>query len=502
MGIIYNGAGQRNNIGDAYNNYDGHIGIEIRGSSSQMFPKKQYALETRDSLGNNLNIPLIGMPAENDWVLYAPYSDKTLIRNVLAYQLAHDLGWYASRTRFCELILNGDYRGVYVLMEKIKRDNDRVDISTLNPDEITGDDLTGGYIVKVDKIAGENIDGWTSPFLPIPGSNYRIFYQYHYPKPDEIVAEQQAYIKDLVTEFEATMQGIDYADPVTGYRKYIVPESFIDVIILTELGKNVDGYRLSAYMHKDKESIDNRFIAGPIWDFNLAFGNANYYAGGATTGWQIEINSRSDFLHDPFKVPFWWEKLFDEAGFANQLNCRWISLRQNLLSGDRLERWIDSVAAVLDESQKRNFLRWPILDQYIWPNQVWLGSYDHEINYLKNWLDSRLAWLDNNMPGNCASRITEENFKIPQDIDLQQNYPNPFNGITLIPYALPSQSDGQIVIFNLNGRKIRKFDLHEKRGMLVWDGKDANGKEISSGIYFYRLTADRSVLTRQMLLLR
>ena len=129
-------------------------------------PKKQYALETQDDLGNNLNVPLLGMPAENDWILYAPYSDKSLIRNVLAYKLSWDVGRYASRTRLCELVLNGDYRGLYVLMEKIKRDKNRVDISTLNPDEITGDDLTGGYIIKIDKSAGESVRGWYSPYLP------------------------------------------------------------------------------------------------------------------------------------------------------------------------------------------------------------------------------------------------------------------------------------------------------------------------------------------------
>ncbi|MBL4654637.1 MAG: CotH kinase family protein, partial [Bacteroidia bacterium] len=121
MGIIYNGIGNRNNLTDTSNNYDGQISIELRGSSSLGFPKTSFSLETQDSSGNNLNVSLLGLPKENDWVLYAPYSDKSLIRNVLTYKLGNDLDWYAPRTVLCELILNGQYWGVYVLTEKIKR---------------------------------------------------------------------------------------------------------------------------------------------------------------------------------------------------------------------------------------------------------------------------------------------------------------------------------------------------------------------------------------------
>ena len=119
MGVIYKGRGKRNLITDNFNEYDGYIGIEIRGSSSQMFPKKQYAVETRDEDRNNLNVPILGLPEENDWILYAPYSDKSLIRNCLAYKLYRETGRYTSRTRFCELFLNDDYKGLYVFMEKI-----------------------------------------------------------------------------------------------------------------------------------------------------------------------------------------------------------------------------------------------------------------------------------------------------------------------------------------------------------------------------------------------
>ncbi len=149
MGIIYNGPGQRNNLSDPLNHYDGFIGIELRGNASLMFPKKPYLFETRDELGENLNVPLLGMPAENDWILRAAYIDRTLLRDALAYEMVRRTGQWASRTRHVELVINGGYRGVYVLVESIKPDDDRLDIVRLDPTDISGDALTGGYIYDI-----------------------------------------------------------------------------------------------------------------------------------------------------------------------------------------------------------------------------------------------------------------------------------------------------------------------------------------------------------------
>jgi hypothetical protein len=144
MGIINNPNGQRNFLTDRYTDYDGRISIELRGSSSTMYDKKSYGFETQDADGENNNVSLLGMPEENDWVLYGPYSDKTLLRNTLPFYIARELGQYASRTAYCELFINDEYLGLYVLMEKVKRDKNRVDIARLKPDDIAGDELTGG----------------------------------------------------------------------------------------------------------------------------------------------------------------------------------------------------------------------------------------------------------------------------------------------------------------------------------------------------------------------
>ena len=507
MGIIYNGAGQRNNVTDPANNYSGKISIELRGSSSQMFPKKQYALETQDNLGNNLNVSLLGMPVENDWILYAPYSDKSLLRNVLAYKLSWDVGRYASRTRLCELVLNGDYRGVYVLMEKIKRDKNRVDVSTLNPDEITGDDLTGGYIVKIDKRAGESVMGWYSPYLPYPGANSSIFYQYHYPKPDNIVPEQKTYIYNTITRFETIMNSQHFADPATGYVNYIDVDSFIDFFILNEISKNVDGYRLSTFFYKDKESIDDLIYLGPIWDFNLAFGNANYYEGGSTYDWQVDVNSNQQFIdwNDSFMIPFWWQKLLSDSNFVDRLNCRWQYLRDNQFQTNRLHGYIDSVVAVLDEAQARNFERWPILDEYIWPNQVWLGSYADEVGYLKSWLETRIVWIDENLPGKCTTHIVSDPVPDLSNFEITQNFPNPFNPATKINYYISYPGQVKIKIYNIQGQLIQKvFSGLRSAGThsLIFEGTDENGQDLPSGFYICYIIYAGQVKTIKMLLVR
>jgi hypothetical protein len=390
MRIIYNGPGNRNYLTDSLNHYDGHIGIEKRGSSSQMFPKKSYAVETRDSLGNNLNVSLLGMPEENDWVLYGPFSDKTLLRNVLTFKIANDLGRYASRTCFCELVLNEDYQGVYVLMEKIKRDRNPVDIKSMQPTYITGDELTGGYIIKIDKNEGSQTLGWYSQFPPYPGAWQQIYYQYHYPDQDDIVPEQQAYIQGYIFQFESLMNSPLHRDPFAGYYDRVDLASFIDFFLVSELGKNVDAYRLSTFMYKDRDSEGGQLTMGPLWDFNLAFGNADYYNGWYTSGWQLNVSISGDYWQNPF----YWYKLIVDPVFMNRTARRWYELRQSVLSTGTLLAFIDSCAVELQESQTRNYLRWPILGSYIWPNWFVGQTYQEEIDFLKSWLQDRIAWMN------------------------------------------------------------------------------------------------------------
>jgi len=381
LGIIDNNG--ENSLYDDFNGYNGSIAIEKRGNSSQWQPKPPYRFETVNEDGSNNNVSLLGMPEENDWVLYAPWSDKSLVRNALTYHLSNMMGRYASRTRFCELFINGDYRGVYILMEKIKRDNNRVDIEELDPDETEGDDLTGGYILKFDwGGTGENNGGFYSEY---DGN----LYNYHYPKPDEIAEEQEEYIYQFIYDFETTMESPSYNDLETGYSNIMNVSSFVDMIIMQELSKNVDAYRLSTYLYKDVDSFDGRLTAGPIWDINHGYGNCNYGETWLTDGWLLEYNPEGGD-----QMSFWWELMWQDEHFQAQISERWHYLRSQALSDENINAVIDSLVNHIGDAQVKNFNRWQTLGQYVWPNYYVFDTYDEEIDYLKSWTFERIEWID------------------------------------------------------------------------------------------------------------
>lgn len=503
MGVIYNGEGVRNNVTDPYNNYNGKIGIEIRGSSSQQFPKKQYAVETRDALGNDLDVSLLGFPEESDWILFAPYNDKSLMRDVLAYKIASSMGRYASRSKFCEVVLNDEYVGVYVLLEKVKRDANRVNIKKLTPTDISGDALTGGYIIKIDKTDGENNDGWYSTYLPYPESQYSVFYQYHYPKLDEIVQQQKNYIQNKIFQFETMMSlASNISDSANGYPKFLDTDSFVDFFIVNEVTKNVDAYRLSTYLYKDKDSRNPKIFAGPVWDFNLGFGNTDYYDGWLTTGWQLKF--LTDYQNmpsgEPFLTPTWWRKLFDDTAFRNKVYSRWQSVKSNLVNTQKIFGYIDSLTVLLDESKTRNFEKWPVLGVWVWPNYYVGQTYQQEISYLKNWIAFRLNWIDHNMIGEPTD-IEDLQSISPSEFSLEQNYPNPFNPSTTISWQMPVASNVTITIYSSLGEEVEKLISEFMSAGFHSKLYNVNSK-LPSGVYIYRIKAGDFVMSRKMLLIK
>jgi hypothetical protein len=493
MGIIFNGPDQRNNTADPHNNYSGKIGIEIRGASSAGWAKKSYRFETQQEDGSNRNVSLLGLPVENDWILYASYYDRSLMRNVLTFKLARQLGWYASRYRYCELILNGEYQGIYILLEKIKRDKNRVDIAKLDSTDISGDALTGGYIIKIDKEPWN--PGFDSPYAPFPEAGQPIRYQYHYPKGDEILVEQINYISGYMTEYESVMAGNNYTDPLEGYNKYINVQSFVDYLILNELSRNVDGYRLSAFFYKDSDNNGGKLSAGPVWDYNFSFGNVGYYNSWLIEGWQLIYFADDEDFHtyDNFFIPFWWKILFEDENFNNEISKRWWELRVTIFSKENIFSFIDSTKDTLDEAKDRNFEFWggpgdpyegggwfpPI------PEGMQVNNYSEEINYLKNWISDRIDWMDTNIENftNIADGLT---LLQPGGFELEKNYPNPFNPRTIINYELQITNDVDLSIYNALGQKVATL-VSEKQlagsHQVEWD---ATG--FSSGVYYYRLT--------------
>ena len=243
---------------------------------------KSYGLETRGPDSVNYNVSLFDWPSDNDWILYAPYTDKAMIRNVLTYDLGRQMGQWAPRTKLCEVILNGSYIGVYVLMERIKINPGRVDVDPLLYSDTLDNQLTGGYIFKVDKTTAGGIVAWTSPYTAQAPSSGPIYYQLHDPEIEDVHADQLNYIESYVDNWETVLKSATFANPQIGYRAYSDEQSFIDFLLINELSKNVDGYRISTYLHKRRFSEGGKIYAGPLWDFNLGWGNANYCQGGQT----------------------------------------------------------------------------------------------------------------------------------------------------------------------------------------------------------------------------
>lgn len=403
MGIIDNGPDEMNNLNDPFNDYNGDIGIETRGQSTQMFPKKSYAFETRDSSGENLDVSLLGMPEENDWILYAPYTDKSMLRNVVTFDMDHKMGNYSTRTIFCEVVINNDYKGVYVLEEKIKKDENRVDIATLKPDEISGNDLTGGYIIKVDKTDPDftfGPDGWLSAPEPSYPNAMDIIFQYYYPEPEEIVPQQKNYITEYIANAENALISTGFADPKNGYQQYFDTPSFVDFMLLSEISKEVDKYRYSTYFYKEKNSDGGKLFAGPAWDFNLGYGNVDYWEPGIYyTGWLY-----TDVQSNSWSIMYWWKRMMEDAYYRNLTKTRWVSLRQNQLTDAAIHSVIDSILIHIDAAKDRNYERWPILGHYVWPNYDWQdNTFEDEVDYFENYLFNRLHWIDGNLPGTILS---------------------------------------------------------------------------------------------------
>ena len=366
MKIIWHQDGSRNYLSDTnspeFLNYDGRIGIEIRGSSSQMLPKKPYGFETLmdDDVTNN-NVSLLGMPKENDWVLNSLAFDQTGLRDVLSYELFEQLGQYASRRVYCEVIINDDYKGLYVFMEKIKADDNRVNI-----------DKDGGHIVQTDRSNGDyyewemesnNGNWWPQPAVFI----------HEYPKPGNITAAQHNYIKnvffDLADKAESHNVSID-----NGIPSIIDVSTFVDFMIMAEFSSNVDVYHLSTFFHKDNRG---KLRAGPIWDYNLAYGHDEFGDRSRYDVWQFDNHDNTG--------PKFWINLFNTDEFRCYLAKRWFEVTSdgNVLDYNRLCDRMDEIDSWISEAVVRDNQRWHQMN-----------SHASELQSMKTWIQQRINWLN------------------------------------------------------------------------------------------------------------
>ena len=501
LGIIDNGPGKRNKVTDPQNDYKGLAGIEYRGSTSQdLFPKKPYGIELWDSTQTSTTKKILGFPSESDWVLNPLYNDKTLMRDPVAYWLARQTGRYASRTKHVELIVDGRYEGIYILQEKIKRDKNRVDIDKITLADNTGDPLTGGYIVKIDKETGSAIEKkWNSNYRPDDRSQAKPLFLVDSPKALDLTSNQFEYIKAYINSFEQNLFGSNFADPTNGYAKFINVDSFVDFFLLNEITKNVDGFRLSTYFYKSRDSKGGKLTMGPAWDFNIALGNGNYYDGYKPQGWQHKVNDRmfpipTGGYDDAFKAPNWWARLLDDFTFAEKTYKRWKNLRSNQWSDAKLNGFIDSTATVITEAQTRNFQRWPVLGQFVWPNYYIGKTHQDEVNWMKGWLTQRVAWIDGQLKEIGILTATEP---LTEGKALRA-YPNPVETEANISYEVPQRGKVLLQLYDLMGRPIQTL-VNETQSAGIYETIwQAQG--LRQGIYILDFQIDGTSIVKKKML--
>lgn len=408
MKIIKRPDGSRNFLTDVttagYLNYDGRIGIEIRGSTSQSLPKKPYGLTTlkADNKSNN-NVSLLGMPAENDWILNSFAFDPSFMRDYLSYNLSRQIGDYAARAVYCEVVINGQYAGLYALQEKLKTNSERINIIKIGSSDVSLPNVTGGYITKADKTTGGDPVAWT--MSSYSGSTNFI---HELPKPASVTPEQNTYIQNEFLKLESNSGN---SDLITGYPSVIDVPSFVDFMLLNELASNVDSYQFSTYFHKDR---NGKLRAGPIWDFNLTYGNDLFdwgYDRSKTNVWQF---ANGDNTGAKF-----WADLFADSNFKCYLSRRWDELTQTgkPFNYSSIEQNIDDTANYINEAKNRDNVKWGVL-----------RDFTTEIAGIKTYLSARLSWVTANLGSFSACSAVQ----VPSLVINKINYnPTPSAGFTV-----------------------------------------------------------------------
>jgi hypothetical protein len=387
------------------------MGIELRGQSSQDHAKQPFGIELLDAAGQEVQAPVLGMPKESDWVLYPScHLDKSCLRNALVYHLYREMdpARYGVRWRFAEVFIDGDYRGLYMVVERIKRDKNRVNLREPAADASLGD-ITGGYIFRRER-AREPERTFVTPGMvwPHPATGGSI-YLFHYPRHDRITPAQKAYLLDYVARFEAMWNSPQWADPASGYRRWIDLGSWLDTAIVTELTMNPDGYRKSQYFYKQADADGGKLFSGPQWDFDLGLGIDEW----GPNGWVFKdlcCLGRGEPPGGPNNAQlFYWHKLWGlpsygapDASFHNDLQCRWRQLRQAILTDAHITELVDGWARGLAAAQARDDGRWKVSGRTIGGLPV-RASYQAELDFLKSWMSRRLVWMDENMPGTCPA---------------------------------------------------------------------------------------------------
>ena len=353
-------------------------GVRGRGNASWNFPKKPYRLKFDEKQ------QLLDAPAKaKKWTLINNYGDKTLMRNILAFELSRRFG--LAYTPYChpvDVVLNGEYRGCYQLCDQIEVNKNRVNITEMEPEDVALPELSGGYLIEVDAYASTE----ASHFYSTLGTPVTI----KSPDDEDIVNAQTRYITDYFNRMENAVFASNFADPETGYRRYLDLDSFLKHFMVGEMSGNTDTY-WSVYMTKDRES--DKFFTGPVWDFDIAFDNDQ-------RTYPIEAHTDYIFASKGSVASEAMRRMVnrivkEDEGARQRLLELWSEARNTKgIDETSLLEYVDKTVELLNESQKLNFLRWNILSERVHENPQASGSYEGEVAIVKNFIRKRLPQLD------------------------------------------------------------------------------------------------------------
>lgn len=345
-------------------------GLRLRGNASMGFPKKPYRIKF------NHKHKVLGSPAKaKNWVLVNNYGDKSLMRNIVAFRVseAADMPY----TPFCEavdVIVNGEYKGCYQLSDKIEVKKGRVEVEEMKPEDVSDEALTGGYMWEVDSYAyTEQVYFYTNKGIGIT---------VHYPKDDAIQEEQLSYIHSFCQMLENRAYRASATNSL--WREYVDYSTFARYFLINQFCGNPDLY-WSMYMYKHRG--DQKAYTGPVWDFDLAFDNDDRI---------YPLKNATDYTYGIAgeAATFAKKMLFPDQQAKDEMKELWHVMRNHGINAEELTAYVDSLAEELEQSQRLNFIRWPILSQYVHQNPVALGSFSAEVERLKAYLKMRVEWMD------------------------------------------------------------------------------------------------------------
>lgn len=348
----------------------------LRGNASTQFPKKPYRIKFESK-----QKPLDASAKAKKWTLINNYGDKTLMRNLLAFRISQLFGMpYTPYGQAVDVILNGEYKGCYQLCDQIEVNKNRVNIDEMETTDISGENLTGGYLWEIDAYANEEISWFNSKNnIPVTIKS---------PDEDDITPEQSQYLEDFFNAMEADVFGSQYADAANGWRRLLDAETFLKHFLIGELSGNTDTY-WSVYQYKKRG--EDKIYTGPVWDFDIAFDN-DYRT--------YPVNNKADFVYRSGGSSAGNMKSFVDRILLLDPNTLlevkkiWGEAREKGLNEEYLCAWIDSMSIEMDHSQQLNFMRWNILNSKEHMNPVARGSYANEVAYLKEYIAKRVEWMD------------------------------------------------------------------------------------------------------------